>query len=55
MGENSTLNRSDPSLCRSAYGASREAVTTAMTRVRPSSSVQLLSSSANENLAGRSS
>lgn len=55
MGENSTLKRRVPSLWRSAYGASRLALTTAMTRVRPSSAVQLLSSSANCRRTGRSS
>lgn len=55
MGEYSTLKRREPSLWRSAKGASRLAVTTAITRVRPSSTVQELSSSANCRRSVRSS
>lgn len=49
------MNRRLPSLCRSAYGASSAAVTTAMTRVPPSCTLAAESSRAKEKRAGRSS
>jgi hypothetical protein len=47
IGDSSTLKSSCPSLGRSPKGASRVAATTAITRVPPSCSVALLSSSEN--------